>query len=346
MSADRRISRLRIVDALRAGPLSRADVARATGMSRPLVSNLVAELAAAGLVREAAERGRPHGERRGRPPTLLRLAAADGAVLGVELDHATIRVAVADLGLTILAERVAALDPDQDPATGLDRAAALAADAIGDARIAGAGLALPGTIGQPDGVVGPSSTLPRWSGVAAAAELGRRLGLPVAADNDANLGALGEAALGAGRRAQDLIYVKVTTGIGAGVIVEGGLHRGAGGRAGELGHVRVRPDGPRCRCGRRGCLETFASTDALRRGVPVAEAGRLLGGAVAGLVNVLNPELVVIGGELAPGLVDAVADAIAEDALPEHAADCRVVTAALGDRAQLYGALGLVISSR
>ena len=207
----------------------------------------------------------------------------------------------------------------------------------------GAGLALPGTIAQPDGVVGPSSTLPRWSGVAAAAELGRRLGLPVSADNDANLGALGEAAFGAGRRAQDLIYVKVTTGIGAGLIVEGGLHRGTAGRAGELGHVRVRPDGPVCRCGRRGCLETFAATD---RGVPAAEAGGLLGGAVAALVNVLNPELVVIGGEPAPGLVEAVAEAIAADALPEHAADCRVVPAGLGDRAQLYGALGLVIASR
>jgi predicted NBD/HSP70 family sugar kinase len=254
-------------------------------------------------------------------------------------------VAVADLGLNILAERVAAIDPDEDPVTGLDRAAALAAEIMVDG-VVGAGLTLPGTIAQPGGVVGPSSTLPRWSGVAAAAELGRRLGLPVLADNDANLGALGEAAFGAGRRAQDLIYVKVTTGIGAGVIVDGGLHRGTAGRAGELGHVRVRPDGPLCRCGRRGCLETFASTDALRRGVPAAEAGRLLGSAVAGLVNVLNPELVVVGGELAPGFVDAVGEAIAADALPEHADDCRVVTAAVGDRAQLYGALGLVIASR
>src|SRR5438093_1596036 len=119
MIADRRISRLRIVDALRPGPMSRADVARATGMSRPLVSNLVGELAAAGLVRETAERARPHGDRRGRPPTLLDLAASAGAVLGIEVDHATIRVAVADLGLTILDERVAAVDPDEDPATGL-----------------------------------------------------------------------------------------------------------------------------------------------------------------------------------------------------------------------------------
>jgi predicted NBD/HSP70 family sugar kinase len=301
-------------------------------------------VAAAGLLHETAQRARPHGRRRGRPPTLLGLAASAGAVLGVEVDHATIRVAVADLGLTILAERVAAIDPDEDPATGLDRAAAMAADAMaGVERVVGAGLTLPGTIAQPDGVVGPSSTLPRWSGVAAATELRRRLELPVVADNDANAGALGEAALGAGRRAQDLIYVKVTSGIGAGVIVRGGLHRGAGGRAGELGHVRVRADGPLCRCGRRGCLETFASTDAQRRD-GVAEAGRLLGGAVAGLVNVLNPELVVIGGELAPGLVEAVGQAIAEDALPEHAADCRVVGAALGERAQLYGALGLALA--
>jgi predicted NBD/HSP70 family sugar kinase len=365
----RRISRLRILDALRAGALSRADVARATGLSRPMVSHLVNELVASGLLDEDAERVRPHGERRGRPATRLRLAASAGAVLGVELDHASLRVAVSDLGLAIQAERVDALDADEPARAGLDRAAAMAEAVLADAgvdrrRVVGVGLTLPGTIAQPGGVVGPSSTLPRWSGVAAAAELSRRLGLPVMADNDANLGAVGEAAFGAGRRAQDLIYVKVTSGIGAGVIVKGGLYRGAAGRAGELGHVRVRPDGPLCRCGRRGCLETFASTDALRRALPgrdlrailagdaesrraIAEAGRMLGSAVAALLNVLNPELVVIGGDLAPvgeTLVAAVGEAIADGALPEHAADARVVTAGLGERAQLYGALGLVVA--
>ncbi|MDP9344353.1 MAG: ROK family protein, partial [Actinomycetota bacterium] len=232
---------------------------------------------------------------------------------------------------------------------------------------------LPGTIGQPDGVVGPSSILPQWTGVAAAAEMRRRLDLPVVADNHPNLGAVADAAFGAARQGQDILYVKVTSGIGAGVIVKGGLYRGTAGRAGELGHVRVRPDGPICRCGRRGCLETVASTDALRRvlrrergrDVTVAtmmqaaragdqdcrrvitDGGRALGGVVATVLNVLNPEVVVIGGDLAPVgdiLVGAVEDAIASDALPETAACARVVAGVLGDRTQLLGALALVIS--
>jgi predicted NBD/HSP70 family sugar kinase len=203
--------------------------------------------------------------------------------------------------------------------------------------------------------------------------MGRRLGLPVVADNDANLGAVAEAAFGAARRAQDVLYVKITSGIGAGVIVKGGLYRGAAGRAGEIGHVRVRQGGPICRCGRRGCLETVASTDALRRALrhdhdrditvagmieaaragdpdcrrAIADGGRALGGVLAAVLNVLNPEVVVIGGDLAPVgdiLVDAAAQVIASDALAESAASARVVPGVLGDRTQLLGALAFVIS--
>jgi predicted NBD/HSP70 family sugar kinase len=252
-------------------------------------------------------------------------------------------------------------------------AQALADAGVDRERVVGAGLALPGTIRQPDGVVGPSSVLPQWTGVATAEEMRRRLELPVVAENDANAGAVAEAAFGAARRAQDVLYVKVTSGVGAGIIVKGGLYRGTAGRAGELGHVRVRPDGPVCRCGRRGCLETVASTDALRRalreqhgrdlstaammraaraGDPdcrrvIEDGGRALGSVLATILNVLNPELVVIGGELAPVgdlLVDAVERSIALDALPETAASARVVAGVLGDRTQLLGALATIIS--
>jgi predicted NBD/HSP70 family sugar kinase len=378
LESHRRISRLRIIDSLReGGEISRADVARATGLSRPMVSNLVNELCAAGLVLEHAEPVATRDRRGGRPPTLLQLASA-GAAVGIDFDHSRVSVAVSDVALQIRAERTEPLDPFGPTEDGLDLAAEMVERALVDAgvdrdRVVGVGMTLPGTIEQPDGVVGPSSILPQWTGVAAGAEMRRRLGLPVVADNDANLGAVAEAAFGAARRAQDVLYVKLTSGIGAGVILKGGLYRGGAGRAGEIGHVRVRPDGPVCRCGRRGCLETVASTDALRRalrhdhgrdltvasmmeaaraGDPgclkvIAEGGRALGGVVAMLLNVLNPEAVVIGGDLAPVgdiLVGAVKDAIASDALPESAASARIVPGVLGDRTQLLGALALVIS--
>jgi len=358
--------------------MSRADVARLTGLSRPMVSNLVNELRSIGLLHEDAERVPTPGERRGRPPIFLRLDASAGAAVGIDFDHARVRVAVSDLALRIQGERTHELDPTREAGAGLDLAATMVEQALADAgvdrrRVVGAGLALPGPIQQPDGVVGPSSILPLWTGVAAAAEMRRRLDLPVVADNDANLGAVAEAAFGAARQAQDVLYVKLTSGIGAGVIVKGGLYRGTAGRAGELGHVRVRPDGPVCRCGRRGCLETVASTDALRRVLlsdrgrdltvtamidaaragdlecrrVIDDGGRALGSVVASVLNVLNPELVVIGGDLSPVgdiLVDAVERSIACDALPESAANARVVPGVLGDRTQLFGALALVIS--
>jgi len=358
--------------------MSRADVARATGLSRPMVSNLVNELRAVGLVLEDAAPVATRGRQGGRPPILLRLDASAGTAIGIDFDHAHVRVAVSDLALRIRAERTQPLDPAEAAEAGLDLAATMVERVLVDAgasrrRVVGVGIALPGTIEQPEGVVGPSSILPQWTGVAAAAEMRRRLDLPVVADNDANLGAVAEAAFGAARHAQDVLYVKLTSGIGAGVIVKGGLYRGAAGRAGEIGHVRVRPDGPVCRCGRRGCLETVASTDALRRALRldhdrdltvaaiieaarrgdrdcrrvIAEGGGALGGVVATLLNVLNPEAVVIGGDLAAVgdiLVGAVERTIASDALPESAAAARIVPGVLGDRTQLLGALALVIS--
>ena len=124
-------------------------------------------------------------------------------------------------------------------------------------------MGLPGPIRQEDGVVGSSAILPGWVGVPAVGEMRRRLDIPILVDNDANLGALAEAAFGAARDASDLVYLKVASGIGAGLILNGRLYRGSAGLAGELGHVLVDPEGLVCRCGNRGCLETLAATGAL-----------------------------------------------------------------------------------
>ena len=237
----------------------------------------------------------------------------------------------------------------------------------------GAGMCLPGPIHRPSGVVGSTAILPGWVGVAAAEEMHRRLDLPILVDNDANLAALAEAAFGAGRDAKDLVYLMISSGIGAGLVLNGRLYRGAEGLAGELGHVLVDADGPVCRCGNRGCLETIAGTDALaellrrshgdgldgraivrlaREGDlgcrrVIADAGRAIGKAAATLVNVLNPELLIVGGDLSDAgelLLDGVRESLERSALPTAAQAATVVAGSLGDRAEVLGAIALVLS--
>ena len=215
--------------------------------------------------------------------------------------------------------------------------------------------------------------LPGWAGLRPAAELERRVGIHVDVDNDANLGALAEIAFGAARGARDVIYIKVASGIGAGIVIGGNLQRGSTGVAGELGHVLADPDGRVCRCGNRGCLETVAAapalTDLLRtsRGGDVTtrtmvalaqegdlgarrvldDAGRAIGRALAVLVNCLNPERIVVGGELGTAgdwLLEGIRESLGRYALPRAVEAVSVVAGVLGDRAEVLGALSLVIS--
>jgi glucokinase-like ROK family protein len=378
LEALRRLNRLRVIRTMREhGVISRAEIARRTGLSRSTVSSLVSELQADGLVSERGDTGEAHGEHGGRPPRLLAFRPSAGAAVGVDFGHSHLRVAVSDLSSIILAERSTPLDTDHAAHEGLDVAARLVAETLAEAeveagRVIGAGLGLPGPVDQADGIVGSSAILPGWVGVAAGHEMRRRLGFPVLVDNDANLGALGEAMFGAGQGADDFVYVKVSSGIGAGLILRGQLYRGWGGMAGELGHVLVDPEGAVCRCGNRGCLETAASASAvlelLRRSHGeltaaemlrlaregdlgcrrvIADAGRAVGGAVALLFNILNPQRLVVGGDLAAAgdlLLDGVRESVRRWALPAAAEAARVVPGVLGERAGVLGALALVLS--
>jgi predicted NBD/HSP70 family sugar kinase len=370
-------NRLRVVDALRrTGPATRADIAAASGLSRATVSGLVAELLDAGLVAERKEDG---AGRTGRPPVLLALDPSAGAAVGIDFGHRHLRVAVADLAAQVRAERRVELDVDHaDAGPALDTAAELVEDAAADAgfghdALLGCGLGLPGPVDRATGTVGSTVILPGWAGLRAAEEMSRRLRLPVSVDNDANLGALAEMAYGAARGARDLVYVKVASGIGAGVVVGGRVHHGARGLAGELGHVHGDGDGRVCRCGNRGCLETVAAAPALlallreshgddltvaailelasagdlgtRR--VLTDAGRAIGRALADACNLLNPELVVVGGELGlagDALLDGVQESLANFALPAAAEAVRVRAGVLGERAEVLGALALVIA--
>jgi predicted NBD/HSP70 family sugar kinase len=368
-------NRRRIVEALRRrGSASRTELARATGLSRTTVASLVAELSERGLVIEGP---RPGKLERGRPPVLLTLDPAAGAAVGVDFGHRHMRVAVGDLACTVLAERTTELDVDHAATEALDAAVAAVPELLEEAgversRVIGVGMGLPGPIDLRTGAVGSSVILPGWSGLNAGEALAERLELPVEVDNDANLGALAESSFGAGRGLQDVVYVKISSGIGAGLILGGRLHRGATGIAGELGHVQVRADGAVCRCGNRGCLETIAAVEpllALLRpahgdelglrgmlglvaggdpgaGRLVNDAGRGVGRVLADLCNTLNPAAIVVGGDLSAAgepLLEGVREAIARYAQPGVAAAVEVRRAELGERAEVLGALALVV---
>jgi predicted NBD/HSP70 family sugar kinase len=372
----RELNRLRIVDALRHdGSASRADIARRTGLSPSTVSSVIGELQRAGLVVESTIA--PAG-RQGRPAAQLALDPSAGAALGLDFDHDKIRVAVSDLARTVLAEASVRVNVDEDALSALEQASKLVAKVLDEAgterkRVLAAGMALPGPVDHARGALHQSPILSGWTGVDAAAELEKRIQIPVHLDNDANLGALAEVTLGAGRNARNAAYIQMSSGIGAGLIVDGRPYHGHGGTAGEIGHVLVHEQGLICRCGNRGCLETLASGPALvallrpshgddltvermiamaRNGDPggrrvIADAGRAVGQVVAGLCNLFNPEMVVVGGDLSTAgelLLDPLRESIDRYALPAATERLEVVAGELGERANLLGALALAIA--
>ncbi len=252
-------------------------------------------------------------------------------------------------------------------------------------RLCGVGIGVPGLTDARRGVVHLLTNVAGWRNVPLAQRMTRRLGLPVFVDNDANLFTLGEWRFGAGRGARHLVGLTLGTGVGGGLVINGALDRGASGTAGELGHSIIDPGGRRCGCGGRGCLETLVGTAAIlelaRRAVR-RRAGRLrtlvrqargritpelvcnaaqrgdasalaiwrtvgqtLGLGVAGLVNLLNPDRVIIGGGVAGAWVWFAPSLIAtvrQRAMSVPARAVRIVRAHLGDSAGIVGAAALV----
>lgn len=373
----RRVNRRTILTQLAGdGSLSRADLARVTGLSRTTVSSLVLDLIASGHVVETTERGTPHKGGSGRPPRLVGLAVPHGAVAGVDVGHGHVRVAVANGAGTLLAEEVVLLDADTSGARVLDLVARMVGEVAGSVAlaaplVAAVGMCVPAPIDLRTASVS-TGILPGWLGMLPADELGRRLDVPIVVDNDANLGALGEVRQGAARGLHDVVYVKVASGLGAGIVLGGRVHRGVSGMAGELGHVQLGEDGEVCRCGNRGCLETVVAAPRLTRllqptheeeltiprimelaatgdiGVNrvLNDAGRTIGRALADLCNSLNPAALVIGGSLgsAPAIISGIRTAVDRYAQPPIAAAVRVLPGQLGDRAEVVGAIALAIA--
>lgn len=369
---------LRVLEFLfREGPASRVDVIRATSLSRATVSKLIRELQDQGLVAEQPA-APTDAARSGRPPTLLALNPDIGVFGGVDFGHSSVRVAIADVTGTLIAEDRRELDVDNAAeraiAVAVDGLLALVAQAgLERGRLLGVGAAISAPVRRDGGSLVTAGILPGWSAVSPQHELTGRLGVPAHLGNDANLGALAEVRTGAARGASDVVYLMLSSGVGGGLVLNGALFTGHGGMTGELGHVQVDPDGATCRCGNRGCLETVAGAQALldrlgfalgetltlpqaaaraRAGDAVCrrvfqEAGVAAGRVAGAVCNVVNPELLIIGGDLIVAgdlLVDAVREGVEQTSIAAVRGDMAVTAATLGDRAELLGAIGLAIA--
>ncbi|HUO70249.1 MAG TPA: ROK family transcriptional regulator [Solirubrobacteraceae bacterium] len=371
------MNRLRILEALYRHPASsRGDLAQHTGLSRATISTLAEELLSAGLAEEHSDDSGVRAT--GRPPVLLSLVPGAAFAVGLDFGHEHIRVAVCDLSGKPVIDEWSPAEVDHAPIESLDLARELVRDALQAAgvtadRLLGVGMGLAAPINQVTGEPEANGILPGWHGIRPAAEMEDRLGLPVQLDNDANVGALGEKAFGAARGVDDLIYIRLSAGIGAGLILGGRPYQGVRGAAGEVGHVLSDPSGPICRCGNRGCLESVASPVAVagllarslgepvsvrrllelvaagHRGAcrAVADAGEAVGRALSTLVNVLNPELVLVGGDLAQAgsvLLDPIRTAIDRHSIAPAAAAVELTAATLGERAEVLGAAALILA--
>jgi predicted NBD/HSP70 family sugar kinase len=343
------------------GRLTQADLARMTGLAPATVSNIVREFAAAGLV--ATEPGS------GRRGTSVRLAARAGLVGGIDFGHSHVSVAIGDLTGHVLSEEWQPLDPAHSHEEGLARAGdmlnrELAGLGFERSALRTIGLGLPAPV--IDDVVRSSTILPGWVGVNARRVAQEHLARPVHIENDANLGALAEHRVGVARGHSTCIFLKLSSGVGSGIIIGDHLFHGAGGIAGEVGHLTVDENGPVCRCGSRGCLEAYASSgsvlDLMSTQMPgatlddvvaAAEAGNAsalrsledagfhLGWGIGSLVNILNPSLVVVGGDLARAgdlLLGPARVGLRRHALDAVAAT-PVVVSKLGHRASLIGSV-------
>jgi predicted NBD/HSP70 family sugar kinase len=244
------------------GPLTQAEISRATGLSHASVSNIVRELTSQGLARTS------DALRNGRRVAEVTLEPSTGLVGGIDFGNRHIRAAIADFTHTVRGESYVTLPYGHEAASSVAEAARIfrdlvrSADAeISDVQVLAVGL--PGPTNRDAGRTLSSAILPGWAGFDVTLAFEDALGIRTTVDNDANLGALAEGLWGVGRGFTDFAYVKVSTGIGAGLVLNGSLYRGVAGSAGEIGHTTIEEDGPLCRCGNRGCLETVAAAPAL-----------------------------------------------------------------------------------
>ncbi len=385
----RRLNKTAILEAVRGNQkgISRAEAARLTTLSRATVSAIVDELLNSGVVLEAGI-GVFHA---GRPPTLLQLNPDAGRVIGIDVGASHVFVVIADLKGRSLAETETSFDITAGPEAGLDNIylaveATLKQAGCGMAEVSGMGVGVPGPVNVSLGTVSSPPIMPGWDGFPIRRQIEARWGKSTTLDNDANLGALGEWAFGAGQGEPNLVYIKIGTGIGCGVLLDGKIYNGVLGTAGEIGHVTISEDGPPCKCGNYGCLEAMAGGEAIAQRAQLAvkagqrtllteinharpitardvamaakagdavgqqllgDAGRHIGCALASLINLLNPGLVLIGGGVTGAgdfLLDPMREAVAQRSLRSSLAAAHIELAALGRRSTALGAVSVALA--
>lgn len=366
------------------GSISRADIARETELSRPTVSSIVADLLEGGWVRESG----PGESSGGRRPILLEFNYEARRIVGVVVSTDSLAVTIHNLRTEVVAGSEYALSIRTRPKMLAERVTEKVQHVAHQAgidwdQVIGIGVALPSPYDYVSGEVTSVEMMPGWRGVSFKGMLEERLRKPVEIDNNANLGAIAEKWWGAGQAADNLVYVMFGVGIGSGLIIGGDIYRGRAGSAGEIGHLTIDMNGPRCRCGKKGCLEAVADARAILKeasaavasgeettlreicterelriedvgmaaeaGDPLSQrilrkAGRYLGLALADLVNLLNPDLIVLDAPgTGPVFLQWVREALHDYALPVAGHALELVPADLGYDAVAMGAATMVL---
>ncbi|WP_370614225.1 ROK family protein [Mumia qirimensis] len=350
----------------RDGDVSRAALTTRMDLNRSTIAALVAELERLGVVAQATPRGDRQGA--GRPSLHVRPGEREVCVIAVELRVESIELARIGLGGAVLGRRSAPIGPGADPDAAADEvvrtAADLLTDVADDALLVGIGVGMPGIVSTEDGRIHYAPNL-EWSDVAFSDLLEQRVGgeIPVVIGNDANLGVLAEHARGVARGMTDVVYLSGDVGVGGGLITRGRHLLGTVGYAGEVGHMRISTDGRRCRCGNRGCWEAeigaLAVADALesashetahlvdlleRVDAPsssLREVGFKLGVGITNLVNIFDPQAVILGGLLSalyPAVQDDVDAEIRRGTLDSEDRRTEVLLPGLGRDSVLVGA--------
>ncbi len=368
------------------GGISRIELARKLGLTRAAVTAIINDLNEIGIVRES--RTNHNG---GRRPVTLELVPSQGYVVGVDMGATHVMVVVADYSSNVIKEKEISIDISRGPNVCLNQVDRLVRQVLLEAElqlsdIGSVGLGVPGPLVTEQGVVCASPIMPGWDDFPIRTTLENAWGCYVHMNNDAELGALGEWAYGVGRGQQNLAYVKVGTGIGAGLMFKSNIYQGTTGSAGEIGHITINEKGPLCTCGNHGCLEAFAGGQAVikrayeelskgrrsqligfgdiyqitvadiisaaRKGDVlsqqiIAEAGSYLGIAIASLVNLINPSMVIIGGSLSQSgdlLLNPIRSTVTNRSLPVAARLVKISASLLGKRASAMGAVVQALS--
>ncbi|MCX6083052.1 MAG: ROK family protein [Chloroflexi bacterium] len=385
----KKINKFTVLDLIRFTPggISRAELAQRMDLSRAAMTLIVNDLLDSKVIHETELRTKKNG----RPPIILEVNSTRGLVMGIDMGASHISIIMTDFGAQVIDEIEVPFSIADGPELCIRQADTLVSNLLKKNNatiqdIYAIGLGVPGPIDSQAGMVYAPPLMPGWDGYPIQQYLQEKWGLPVSLNNDSELGALGEWAYGVGRGENHLAYIKVGSGVGCGLLLNGQIYHGATGSAGEIGHLTIVENGPLCDCGNSGCLETLAGgkaiarqardailsgqrtlltgmgpielltardvTSAARRGDLVsqniiASAGRYLGIAIAGLVNLFNPQTIVVGGGVAQVgdlLLQPIRDTVTQRSLKASARTVKINTAVLRRHSSGMGAIVQALS--